>query len=112
MTPRRRGENARCFFPPEESALAERGSIVAICPTGGLEKQSLQGRVRSSLCQQPRPGFFCARGNLPQQLWRRILQDDLGLILDRKQLLDRTLPHQDSAGENANAVANFLHLTE
>jgi len=47
-----------------------------------------------------------------KQLRRSIFEHDVGLIFNREQIVQRAFADEDSIRENADAIANLLHLSE
>ena len=57
-------------------------------------------------------GFVQKRRDLREHLRRGVFQDELGLVFDREQVLHAAFADEDAMRENADAIANFLHLRE
>jgi hypothetical protein len=47
-----------------------------------------------------------------EEFWRGILEDDVGLILNREQIVQRPFADEDSIRENTHAITNLLNLPE
>ena len=49
---------------------------------------------------------------LREQLRRGVLEDQLGLVLDRDQFVEPPFAHERTLVQNADAIADLLHLPE
>jgi hypothetical protein len=52
------------------------------------------------------------RFNFVEQLRRSIFEHDVGLILNREQIVQRAFADEDSVRENAHAIANLLYRAD
>ena len=79
---------------------------------GRLEKEPLECRLRPALFEKTRGRIFDNSLDLPEQSGRRVFQNELGLVFDRNHVAERAFANKPALRENADAVANFLHLSK
>src|SRR5205814_6854202 len=79
---------------------------------GRFEEEALERGPRPAALDQARAGFRHEVLDFVYQRRRSVFENELGLVLDREQIIERTFAHQHAIGENADAIANFLDLLE
>ena len=77
-----------------------------------IKEQALQSGLRLPMFDDLRAGLLRERGDFFEQLRRRISQHHVGPIRDREQVFDRAFAHEPALRENANTIADLLHLPE
>src|SRR5947207_4415045 len=79
---------------------------------GRFEEEALERGPRPAALDQARAGFRREVLDFVYQRGRSVFENELGLVLDRKQIVERTFPHEHAIRENADAVENSLPLLE
>src|SRR5260221_5698176 len=77
-----------------------------------FQKISLERRLRLALLEQLLVRLHDGGLNLRQQFRRCVLENQLGLIFNRDQLVQPPFAHERPLVQDADAVANFLDLAE
>ena len=85
---------------------------VHFLPPGHFEEIPLQRRLRFALLDHARSGLRDRGFDLREQLGRGVFEDQLGLVLDRDQFVEPAFTHERALVQDADAVADFLHLAE
>ena len=85
-----------------------------LIPLHGLtQKEALQGSAGVPGPDELDP--LLAAGEIPdaiQKTWGRIPENNLGLIFDRNEILERSLSYERALVNDANPVTDFLNLFE
>ena len=82
------------------------------CFLRGLQKQPLKRRLRFPLLDHARARRGSERRDLREQLSGRVFEDELGLILDGKQVVHAPFADEHAIREDPDPIADFLHLLE
>src|ERR1700674_746383 len=77
-----------------------------------FEEETLERSPRAAALHQAGAEFRRESLDFVQQRGRSVLENELGLVLDREQIVERAFAHQHAIRENADAIANLLDLLE
>ena len=97
---------------PIPASSVQSAVFISCGGVGGIEEEPLQRGLRLALLDETGAGFVEKRRNLREHFGRGIFQDELGLVFDREQILHAPFPNENAMREDADPIANFLHLRE